>query len=189
MNRLGIGFLVAGCLGGDGCDSSHHTTRSAQTPTRVKEPVVHPVDVRSPDGKRVAVVRHDGDTYDLEVGPAGGGPRRTLYRSAYISSDVFSRHCRCGADHRRRVPDGAEAEQQGRLARVLQAGRQAPLLSARAIQRGYRSGPVGPNDQRADVEPTAGSGKRLLSPSHGSAPWTSVPVTRKQKGRLSRPFW
>jgi hypothetical protein len=89
VNRLGIGFLVAGCLGGVGCDSSHHATRSAQTPTRVKEPVVHPVDVRSPDGKRVAVVRHDGGTYDLEVGPAGGGPRRTLYRSAYISSDVF----------------------------------------------------------------------------------------------------
>ena len=50
---------------------------------------MHPVDVRSPDGKRVAVVRHDGDSYDLEVGPASGGPRRTLYRSAYISSDVF----------------------------------------------------------------------------------------------------
>jgi hypothetical protein len=89
VNRLGIGFLVAGCLGGVGCDSSHHTTRSAQTPTRVKEPVVHLVDVRSPDGKRVAVVRHDGDTYDLEVGPVGGGAGRTLYRSAYISSDVF----------------------------------------------------------------------------------------------------
>ena len=50
---------------------------------------MHAVDVLSPDGKRVAVVRHNGDTYDLEVGPAGGGPRRTLYRSAYISSDVF----------------------------------------------------------------------------------------------------
>jgi hypothetical protein len=91
VNRLGIGFLVAGCiLGSVGCDSSRHTTtRSAQTPTRVKQPVVHAVDVRSPDGKRVAVVRHDGNTYDLEVGPAGGGPRRTLYRSSYISSDVF----------------------------------------------------------------------------------------------------
>jgi len=89
VNRLGVGFLVAGCLGGVGCDSSQHTTRSAQTPTRVKESVVHAVDVLSPDGKRVAVVRYNGDTYDLEVGPAGGGPRRTLYRSAYISSDVF----------------------------------------------------------------------------------------------------
>ena len=55
-------------------------------PRQPKEPVVYAVDVRSPDGKRVAVVRHDGNTYDLEVGPAGGGPRRTLYRSAYIST-------------------------------------------------------------------------------------------------------
>ena len=91
MNRLGIGFLFAACiLGSVGCDSSHHTkSRSAQTPTRLEEPVVYAVDVRSPDGKRVAVVRHDGNTYDLEVGPAGGGPKRTLYRAAYISTDVF----------------------------------------------------------------------------------------------------
>jgi hypothetical protein len=51
--------------------------------------VVYATDVRSPDGKRVAVVRHVGNTYYLEVGPTDGGPRHTIYRSAYITTDVF----------------------------------------------------------------------------------------------------
>jgi tricorn protease-like protein len=51
--------------------------------------VVYATDVRSRDGKQVAVVRHVGNTYYLEVGPTDGGPRHTIYRSAYITTDVF----------------------------------------------------------------------------------------------------
>ena len=76
-------------IGSAGCDSSHHTSRSAEAPKQANEPVVYAVDVRSPDGKLVAVVRHVGNTYYLGVGPVGGGPRHTIYRSRYMTTDVF----------------------------------------------------------------------------------------------------
>lgn len=88
MNRLGIGFLVAACvLSSVGCDLSHHTSAKA---TQAKEPVVYGTDATSPDGKRIAVVTHDGSS--VKVGPVGGGgPWHTIYRrSPYsLSTDLY----------------------------------------------------------------------------------------------------
>lgn len=90
MNRLGIGVLAAVCvIGSAGCDSSQHTNRSAEAPKQANESVLYAVDIRSPDGKRVAVVRRVGSTYYLEVGPVRGGPRHTIYRSRSMTTDVF----------------------------------------------------------------------------------------------------
>jgi len=70
-----------------GCNSGHHVkSRSKQA----NEPVVYATALTSPDGKRIAVVTHDGTA--LEVGPAAGGHRRTIYRSPSpygISTDVY----------------------------------------------------------------------------------------------------
>lgn len=84
-------MLVVGCvLTGAACDSGNHTAQSTQTAKQVREPVVFLTSVRSPDGKRIAVVRHFGKGSYLEVGPSGGGPRRTIYRSpGFITTDVY----------------------------------------------------------------------------------------------------
>jgi hypothetical protein len=91
MGRTGIGMLAAASvLAAAGCNSGHHTAKpNKQANKPSQEPVVYATDVPSPDGKRVAFVQHVGNTYLLEVGPAGDGPRRTLYRSAYLTTDVF----------------------------------------------------------------------------------------------------
>lgn len=87
-----IGMLAAACvLAGAACDSTHRTagpSGPAQKQPK-KEPVTYDM-VASRDGKRIAVVKHAGNSSYLEIGPAGGGPRRTIYRSSYwISSDLY----------------------------------------------------------------------------------------------------
>jgi hypothetical protein len=69
-----------------GCNSGHHAkSRSRQA----SEPVVYATAVTSPDGKRIAVVTHNRSA--IEVGPASGGHRRTIYRSAPlgITADFY----------------------------------------------------------------------------------------------------
>ena len=69
-----------------GCNSGHHVkSRSRQA----SEPVVYATAVTSPDGKRIAVVTHNRSA--IEVGPASGGHRRTIYRSAPlgITADFY----------------------------------------------------------------------------------------------------
>ena len=94
MGRTGIGMLAAGvALAAAGCSSGHHAAKpsnEANTPSQA--PVVYATAVTSPDGKRIAVVTHNRTA--LEVGPASGGHRRTIYRSTPddgggITTDVY----------------------------------------------------------------------------------------------------
>ena len=69
-----------------GCNSGHDVkSRSKQA----NEPVVYATALTSPDGKRIAVVTHNRSA--IEVGPASGGHRRTIYRSAPlgITADFY----------------------------------------------------------------------------------------------------
>jgi hypothetical protein len=88
-----IGMLAAACvLAGAACDSTHHTASPSGPAQKQpkKDPVTYDMAVASRDGKRIAVVKHVGSSSYLEIGPAGGGPRRTIYRSSYwISSDLY----------------------------------------------------------------------------------------------------
>jgi hypothetical protein len=84
--KLGAAALaVVLALAGTGCDSGHH----ARAHKRAQEPVVYVTSLTSPNGKRIAVVTHNGSY--LEVGPAGGGHRRVVYRASEggISADVY----------------------------------------------------------------------------------------------------
>ncbi len=64
-------LVAASMLAVTGCNSAN------QTHTQSKEPVVYATEVSSPDGRRVAVVTHNGEA--IEVGPSGGGRRHTVY--------------------------------------------------------------------------------------------------------------
>jgi hypothetical protein len=52
---------------------------------------VYATDATSPDGKRMAVVRHSSKGEYLEIGPAGGhGPWQRIYRSSYyLTTDLY----------------------------------------------------------------------------------------------------
>jgi hypothetical protein len=69
-----------------GCNSGHHVKSRSK---EASEPVVYATAVTSPDGKRIAVVTHNRSA--IEVGPASGGHRRTIYRSAPlgITADFY----------------------------------------------------------------------------------------------------
>ena len=52
---------------------------------------MYATDAISPDGKRMAVVRHTSKGEYLEIGPAGGhGPWQRIYRSSYyLTTDLY----------------------------------------------------------------------------------------------------
>jgi hypothetical protein len=52
---------------------------------------VYATDAISPDGKRIAVVRHTSKGEYLEIGPTGGhGPWQRIYRSSYyLNTDLY----------------------------------------------------------------------------------------------------
>lgn len=85
LKRVGIGMVAVVCvLPASACDSSHHSTvRGTQAARGVSDPPGP-----SRDGRRVAVVRRVGNVRFLEVGPAGGGPRRVIFYSRACCSDV-----------------------------------------------------------------------------------------------------
>jgi hypothetical protein len=83
-----VGMLAAASiLAATGCNSGHHAaSRGKQSAV----PVVYATAITSPDGKRIAVVTHNRTA--LEVGPASGGHRRTIYRSTpdgIITTDIY----------------------------------------------------------------------------------------------------
>jgi hypothetical protein len=85
VKRVGIAILAA-VPALTGCSSAHHT---AGPGVRPKEPVVYGISVPSPDGKRVVVAKTVGETSYLEIGPAGGGPRHTVYHHPASIGDVY----------------------------------------------------------------------------------------------------
>jgi hypothetical protein len=87
MGRMRVGMLAAASvLALTGCSSGH---RVASRSKQAHQPVVYATAVTSPDGKRIAVVTHNRTA--IEVGPASGGHRRTIYRSAPagITTDFY----------------------------------------------------------------------------------------------------
>jgi hypothetical protein len=87
MGRVLLGMLgAAGVLALTGCDSGHGVANRSK---QAHEPVVYATAVTSPDGKRIAVVTHNRTA--IEVGPARGGHRRTIFRSAPagITTDLY----------------------------------------------------------------------------------------------------
>jgi hypothetical protein len=87
MGRMWVGMLAAvSVLALTGCNSGHDVKSRSK---EASEPVVYATAVTSPDGKRIGVVTHNRTA--IEVGPASGGHRRTIYRSAPvgITADFF----------------------------------------------------------------------------------------------------
>jgi hypothetical protein len=86
MGRMVIGLLAAtSILALAGCNSGHHKASGSQRASKSsQEPAVYATDAISPDGKRMAVVRHTSKGEYLEIGRAGGhGPWQRIYRSSY----------------------------------------------------------------------------------------------------------
>jgi hypothetical protein len=86
MNRVGIGVLVAACV--LGCAACGSTRQEAAAQVVKRDPGTFDTPVPSRDGKRIAVVRHYRHRDYLEVGPAGGGPRRTVYSASDFVDNV-----------------------------------------------------------------------------------------------------
>ena len=66
-----IGLLAAtSILALAGCNSGHHKASGGQRASKSsQEPAVYATDAISPDGKRMAVVRHTSKGEYLEIGP------------------------------------------------------------------------------------------------------------------------
>jgi hypothetical protein len=78
VNRAGIALIAAGTLAAAGCHSAHHASVQRKAAERgTLQPAV-----ASRDGNRIAVVRQFGHKGWIEVGPAGGGPRRIVFQSS-----------------------------------------------------------------------------------------------------------
>jgi hypothetical protein len=90
VNRAGVAILGATCLVvlATGCDSTHHAAPERHTTTS-RGTLDTPVPSR--DGKRIAVVRHFRSRDYLEVGPANGGARHTVFSStAFLNNVVWA---------------------------------------------------------------------------------------------------
>jgi hypothetical protein len=90
VTRARVAILGAACLVvlTTACDSAHHA--AAEQHTTIDRGTLDTA-VPSRDGRRIAVVRHFRNRDYLEVGPAGGGARRTVFSStAFVNNVVWA---------------------------------------------------------------------------------------------------
>jgi hypothetical protein len=88
VNRACVAALGAACLVvATACNSTHHAATEQQ---KTIDRGTFDTQVPSRDGKRIAVVRHFRNRDYLEVGPAGGGARHTVFSStAFVNNVVW----------------------------------------------------------------------------------------------------